>query len=467
MGEILGYYLMPHPPIVIPEIGRGEEIKAEKTIKACERVGEEIAKLRPDVIILITPHGPVFRDAIALSSVPEIKGSFKSFGFPTLKMEVNMSMHLTENIIRHADVFNIPVAPVNGNSTKEYDVLCELDHGAMVPLHFINKDYTGYELVHITYGMLPRVELYRFGMAVKKAVNEDEFKTVIIASGDLSHRLSDDGPYEYNPAGEEFDRSIVGLLERGDVEGVFSLDRKMVEAAGECGLRSIYIMLGAMEGKEIKGNVLSYEGPYGVGYGVISFDFKDGEGMERLDKIKDIANKEMSSRRSNESVYVRLARESLEHYLREGDYMEVPDYLPQRLLEEQRGVFVSLKKDGELRGCIGTISPAMENVAREIIRNAVEAGEYDPRFYPVDSDELDDLEYSVDVLMPAEGATRPGLDPQKYGVIVRSGDRTGLLLPALEGIDTVDKQLDIALKKAGISEVENYEIQRFEVIRYR
>jgi MEMO1 family protein len=135
---------------------------------------------------------------------------------------------------------------------------------------------------------------------------------------------------------------------------------------------------------------------------------------------------------------------------------------------EKAGVFVSLKKHGELRGCIGTILPTTNSIAQEIMQNAVSAGTGDPRFHPVEEHELEELQYSVDVLMSPEsieGAHQ--LDVKKYGVIVRSGYKSGLLLPNLEGVDTVEEQLDIVLQKAGISKGESYKMERFEVIRHK
>jgi AmmeMemoRadiSam system protein A len=182
--------------------------------------------------------------------------------------------------------------------------------------------------------------------------------------------------------------------------------------------------------------------------------------------IQEIEQKYLRKREEGEDIYIRLARESLTHYLISGDYMEVPLYVTEEMIKSRRGVFVSIKKNRELRGCIGTILPTTENIAQEIIRNAVEAGIYDPRFSPVEEDELPELDLSVDVLTKPEKASREELDPKRYGVIVRSGFKTGLLLPDLEGVDTVDEQLNIALQKAGISPNENYTIEKFEVIRH-
>ena len=466
MANILKSYIMPHPPIMVPEIGKGEERKIEKTLNSCTAIGEEISRLKPHTIILITPHGPVFRDAVAISNMDKIQGSFEKFDARNVQMEIKINKDLTEVISSEARRKHMLLAEITENSKNEYGVSPGLDHGAMVPLYFINKSYKDYELVHITYGILPKIQLYEFGMFIKEAVRKYHNDVVIIASGDLSHKLSDDGPYGYNPLGSVYDKGITTLLSEGDVLNIFNMDNKLIDAAGECGMRSFYIMLGAMEGCRINGKLLSYEGPFGVGYGVLSFQAEPAENREFLQKLIEIKETELKLKRETEDVYVRLARESLEHYIIEGKYIDIPDYAPEEMVNNQRGVFVSLKKDGELRGCIGTVFPVTNNCAEEIIRNAVEAGERDPRFFPVDEEELSELVYSVDILMPPESASIGDLDVKKYGVIVRSGTRAGLLLPDLEGVDTTNEQLSIALRKAGISPSEDYEIERFEVIRH-
>ena len=168
-----------------------------------------------------------------------------------------------------------------------------------------------------------------------------------------------------------------------------------------------------------------------------------------------------------ESEYVRLARETLETYVKEERRIEVPEWVPDEFKTKRAGTFVSLKKGGMLRGCIGTIGPVRVNVAEEIIYNAISAGIHDPRFPEVTEEELKDLVYSVDVLgAPERIQSLEELDVKRYGVIVTSGFRRGLLLPDLEGIDTPEKQVDIALQKAGIRQSDHYDMERFEVIRY-
>jgi AmmeMemoRadiSam system protein A len=163
---------------------------------------------------------------------------------------------------------------------------------------------------------------------------------------------------------------------------------------------------------------------------------------------------------------VALARDAVETFVRERRLLKPPAERGGEL-GERAGVFVCLKEHGRLRGCIGTFEPAEETVAEETIRNAVNAAMYDPRFPPIGQGELARLEYSVDVLAPPETVESVrDLDPQRYGVIVRSGSRRGLLLPDLEGVETAEDQVRIARQKAGIAPDEPVELYRFEVRRF-
>ncbi len=170
---------------------------------------------------------------------------------------------------------------------------------------------------------------------------------------------------------------------------------------------------------------------------------------------------------NKESIPVQLARQSIIYYLKNKKRLSLPDNLPPELTEKRAGVFVSLKKNGKLRGCIGTFLPTQDNIALEIIENAISAAVHDPRFSPVTLDEVEKLTISVDILSaPEEVKDISELDPKKYGIIVIHGYKKGLLLPDLEGVDTVEQQIDIARQKAGIYVNEDFKIERFEVKRY-
>lgn len=168
-----------------------------------------------------------------------------------------------------------------------------------------------------------------------------------------------------------------------------------------------------------------------------------------------------------ESTVVKLARKAIEEYVKKRKKIKAPQNLSEKM-EEQKGVFVSIKKNNQLRGCIGTISATQENVASEIINNAISACARDPRFPPVREDELEQLKISVDIIGKKEPvASIDQLDPQKYGVIVKRGNQKGLLLPDLEGINTAQEQVEIARRKAGISVGTEIDLFRFKVERYR
>jgi AmmeMemoRadiSam system protein A len=164
---------------------------------------------------------------------------------------------------------------------------------------------------------------------------------------------------------------------------------------------------------------------------------------------------------------VELAKKTLESYIREKRTIKPPEELVPEM-QGRAGTFVSLHDSrGNLRGCIGTIEPQQPTVAQEVIQNAISAASRDPRFPPVQSEELGSLDIKVDVLSEPELIdSLDQLDPKRYGVIVESGWRRGLLLPDLEGVDTVEYQVDIAMRKAGIGPGEPMQMYRFEVKRY-
>ncbi|AOR23368.1 AmmeMemoRadiSam system protein A [Clostridium taeniosporum] len=466
MNNIQGYYLMPHPPIIIPDIGKGEEKKIELTSKSCDEIGKDISNLKPETIVIITPHSTMFSDAIAISNEHRIKGDLSKFRCSNIKMDIKIDTEFNNELIKLCTEFEVPVAPINSEFLVRFNRKYELDHGTIVPLYFINKYYNDYNLVHVTYSMIGDLNLYKFGMNLKKAAEALNRKVVIIASGDLSHKLKNHGPYIYSPFGEKFDNELLNNLKNGDFLDVFNMNKDLIEEAGECGFNSTIILLGSMDGKEVKGDLLSYEGTFGVGYGVMKFNINNDK--ESIFNFIIKSKEEKLKRKLNSSnSYVKLARESLIYYFKNNRKMTDLSNVPQELLNEKHGVFVSLKKFGNLRGCIGTILPTTDNVAQEIIRNSIEAAINDPRFMSVVEDELKDLDISVDVLMEATLCSKEELDPKKYGVIVTSGYKRGLLLPDLEGVDTIESQLSIACNKAGINEGEKYEIEKFEVIRYK
>ena len=448
MGKIVGAYIFPHPPVAVPEVGRGREAEIKNTLNSFRKSAEEIYGINPDTIVIITPHAPFFRDFIYVNDSDKIlRGNLGRFDAPEVDLQFENNLELAKRIVENALKNGIPAGGLSNEAVRrvlKYPV--SLDHGAIVPLYFVNKKAKGFKLVHISVADLTYNELYKFGQCIGKAVEESDTgadRTVIIASGDLSHSLTWDAPNGYNEKGKVFDRLIVECVSSGDVEKIVNFDRDLAEEAAECGLRSFIIMFGALDGYYLYPEVYSYEGPFGVGY--------------MIAKIK-----------TGKDPYIYLARLSLETYVKEREIIKPPSNLPAEMLESRAGTFVSLKIRGALRGCIGTIYPTRKNIAEEIIYNAISAGTRDPRFPPVLERELPLLEYSVDVLKEPEPVSSfDELDVSRYGVIVRSKGRLGILLPDLEGVNTPLEQVSIALQKGGISPDEKYVMERFEVIRHK
>lgn len=453
--------MVPHPPLIIPEIGKGEEKKIQDTIDAYHEVGRRIGALRPDTIVLISPHQIMYADYFHISPGKSGKGDFGQFRAGQVEMKVTYDTEFAENLGKLAEAGEIPAGTLGERDRR-------LDHGTMVPLYFVNPYWTGYKLVRVGLSGLALTMHYELGQRIKETAEVLGRNTVVIASGDLSHRLSAAGPYGYKEEGPEYDRRIMDVMGSGDFGKLLEFLEDFCEKAGECGHRSFTMMAGALDRTGVGAERLSYEGPFGVGYGICAYEICGKDLTRNLkDRYEEKEKRRIMEQRAKEDAYVQLARRTIEEYVRTGRRIAVPEGLPKEMYENRAGVFVSIKKEGRLRGCIGTIQAVRGSIAEEIIENAVSASSKDPRFSPIEPRELDTLSISVDVLGDTEEIeSSDQLDVRRYGVVVTKGYRRGLLLPNLDGVDTVEEQIAIAKQKAGIKEQEEVRLERFEVIRH-
>ena len=459
--SILAGFMVPHPPMIVPAVGRGGEEQIAETTKAYIRAAEEIAAIKPDTIIISSPHIVMYSDYFHIPPAGRAKGSFGQFRAPQVRFEETCDTELIRRIGALAAEENLPAGPL-GEREKD------LDHGTMVPLWFIEKKYQDFKLVRLGLSGLPLTDHYRLGQLVNQAVEETGRRAVWVASGDLSHKLQEYGPYGFADEGPQYDEKIMDVCGRAAFGELFDFGETFCEKAAECGHRSFVMMAGAFDGLEVKAERLSHQDVTGVGYGICTF--YPGEKKEErhfLDAWLKKQEKELQEKREASDAYVRLARASLENYILKKKRLALPEGLPEEMTGQRAGAFVSIHKHGKLRGCIGTFLPVTGSVAEEILRNAVSAATEDPRFDPITPEELPWLDISVDVLGTPEQVESPAdLDPKKYGVIVSSGRKRGLLLPDLDGVDTAEDQIAICRQKGGIGKHEKVTLERFEVVRH-
>ena len=269
-------YIVPHPPLIVPEIGKGEEKTIQDTIDNYKKYAKEIVELNPDTIIITTPHSVMYRDYFHISPGDTAYGNFQNFYAPQVGAKVNYDEELRDEIIKNANSHGIPAGTLG-----EMDP--NLDHATLIPLYFIQQENPDFlkdkKIIRIGLSGLPLEEHFKLGKDISKAIDNLDEDVVFIASGDLSHVLKADGPYGYKKEGPEFDKMFAETVKNGDLEEFKNYDENFCNKASECGLRSFVILAGALDDYDYSTSLDSYEDPFGVGYGCaeINIEGKDNE----------------------------------------------------------------------------------------------------------------------------------------------------------------------------------------------
>lgn len=256
--------ITPHAPILIPNIGKENLQKIDATAKAMEKMEQELYAAKPDTIIVISPHGEVLIDAFLFNLCDKYESDFGQFGDFATRLKFKSDL----KFIEHLKTVIKDEIPLTMTSEPK------LDHGATVPLYYLTKHLPQTTIIPLSYSLLDYPTHIRFGELLKDQIFNTNERIAVVASGDLSHRLTKESPAGYSARGKEFDQKLVELLRNKDVEGILKLDPKLIEEAGECGLRSILILLGIIKNINCQADILSYEGPFGVGYLVANFKLK-------------------------------------------------------------------------------------------------------------------------------------------------------------------------------------------------
>jgi AmmeMemoRadiSam system protein A/AmmeMemoRadiSam system protein B len=458
--------IAPHPPIMVPEVGRDAIAEVRNSIDGMADLARRIIASEAETVVLISPHAPLETSAFVAYDGPQLYGDFANFRAPTATAHAELDDELLIEITRVAAEQELVVMRIRG---------FDLDHGTAVPLYFLQRHGWNGRVVALGYTFLSSEAHLRFGKCVRAAIEKLGRRVAFVASGDLSHRLKPGAPAGYNSEAHLFDEEVVAAIRACQVNRIVDIDQDLRRTAGECGYRSMLVAIGVTEGTDSKCEVISYEAPFGVGYLVAQLSSAGSVGIlpaehaqrAKSDVSPDSSAVALGSDTSRGSIPA-LARLTIESFVNTGTIIDPPKDLPVELTA-RAGCFVSIKtREGDLRGCIGTIDPVKDTLAEEIIANAISAATRDPRFPPVKKDELLNLKYSVDVLTAPEPCTFDDLDPEIYGVIVEDdgGFLRGLLLPNLDGIKSPSQQVEIASRKAGITPGAPVKLFRFRADRY-
>ncbi len=278
MGGILATCVTPHPPLLIPEIGGKELARVESTSAAMYKLAELVGELKPETLVMVSPHSPFYGDKFLVKQGDTLQGDFGQFGYARIGSSKRVDEDLAAMILETAAQEGLPMVGARherGAWSSETDVL---DHGLLVPLHFLDSRIDC-PIVPLSISGLSYRMHARLGELIAQVCGRMR-SVVFVASGDMSHRLIPGAPAGYSPLGEDFDRRIVEIARAGAFAELVHLPGDLVAEAGECGLRSLHMMGGVLAGYDYENEVLSYEGPFGVGY-MVSFHRVTGAKIER------------------------------------------------------------------------------------------------------------------------------------------------------------------------------------------
>ena len=249
--------IVPHSPNLVPEVGRERSERASRTREAMEELGLLIGDRRIRHCVIVSPHSPFMPEAFGVWNVGRLTGSMERFQAPDVTVTIDVSEQFAEAIIDTAERMELPV----GRMEREW----RLDRGITVPsIYLLRTDET--KVVPVAISMLGWDEHWLFGTAIAKAAERVKGESAIIASSNLSHRITPDAPHGYSAAGAEFDARIRGAVERGQLREFLDIPPELARDASECGFSPLLVLGGAFDGKTVKGRVLSYEAPFGIGY---------------------------------------------------------------------------------------------------------------------------------------------------------------------------------------------------------
>jgi len=434
---------MCHAPIVVPEVAGNRARQCSETTRAMADLAARVVAHAPDVLVVVSPRAARHTTRWGICSQTPLQGNFGRFGAAQLGVTLPGAPDAAARLAPLARELRLTTRELVGD---------ELDDGSLVPLYFLSKaGFRGPTLLLAPPESGNRTE-ERMGTAIARAADEAGERWVVLASGDMSHRLIPGAPNGFHPLAKEFDRTFKARIDAGDLRGACAIDRDLRTLAAEDVVEACTVAAAAVGYRSQGHHTYSYEGPFGVGY------------LEAL-LFEEAAPEHGALAGPGQrpwAMMLQVARDAIAAKIVHDAY-RVP-VLPKPWNTVQ-GVFVTLRsRDGALRGSVGHVEPRFATLAEEIAACAAAAATQDTRFPRVAPNELSSLRIEVSLLSKLEPVTDiTTLDPQRYGIVVSSGRARGVLLPGVEGVDTVEEQLRLAAAKGQLPTSRTWVIHRFDV----
>lgn len=439
---------MPHPLMLIPEIGKGESLKLYQVSLACHQIAQELKDLSVKTIIILVA-APKDKPYFGLYGGDRFNGNFNDFASESMEIHGKLNEDFIQKLQELAMRDGLPVLI---KATEE----CQLDEKVLIPLSFIQKYVEDYQLVPMTCPVFDDRTLYLFGMHLQEVAHLSQEPVAVLISSNLSQ-----GPSATHAV--SFDQTFLNLMTSKQPLSLFDLSEEIEFQQNEDVVSLMKILLGTLDGKRIGGELYAYQNPFGVGYGVLSLTAL-GPGTKAYKYIGRSGEVKGGELLRGNNPYVSLARKCMEDYMSGMKTLLSKAAIPEMMIIHRHGVFVSFYKEGTLLGRFGDVQPCTDCVATEIMHHTLSF--IRTLETSMTEGELSQLKVTIDLALNPQVVTAEDLNPTFYGIKVSKGDHQGVILPKDGAYQSSRDQLLLACGQAGIPFSEQMTIERFEVIHY-
>ncbi len=457
---LLASYILPHSPVLIPAIGKGQEKAFDDTLDSYVKVAKEIASLHPDTIVIASPHAESYSDYFQLANGKMATGSLKSYGAPQIRFRLHYDEELRKEIVRLSFVSGIKAGFDDSEDAS-------LDHGTMVPLYFIDKEYRNYQVVRLGLTGLPLLAHYKMGALIAEAAKKTGRRIVFIASGDMSHCLSKEGIYGYREEAVKYENLLNKSLKDANFGNLLRMDAKLISRAKECGNRAFAMLAGTLDRLSVETAFYSHEAPFGIGQGIYGYIVKGPDDSRAFaDYYVSKTLFSLKEKKENCDDAVKLAYMTIEQAVKGGAPTKVE--VPASYLERKAGVIVSIYEFGALRARYGSISPSESSFAQEVISNSLKASKDDSFFDAISEKELPYLDIVVSEVSDLRVLKEESeFNAEVNGVYVKKGKKSGYSVPFDSLAFDYRKQLRVAKREASLKDDESANIYYFSLIQHQ